>query len=102
MKPSEYIEKVTDYSEDGKSLNLLFAYYSPKCSVNIVTKIGFGNGAVKRRHHPGLYHLNGAPYLLRIGSLWSEQIPYDTPEEFLTFRWFKHNVMCLDQPWICH
>ena len=45
--------------------------------------------------------LRGKPYQLKIGNSLSSKIPYANPDDFLTFRWFKLNVMCPEQPWIC-
>ena len=36
-----------------------------------------------------------------MGNFWSRDIPYENPEEFVTFKWFKKNIMCQAQPWIC-
>ena len=94
---------MTDYSEDGKRLNDLESFYLPLCNVNVITKIGFGFGLLKRRSlsESEGKPLPGAPYQLKVGPHWSPEIPYHNPEEFLTFHWFKHNLMCKDQPWIC-
>ena len=43
----------------------------------------------------------GAPYILKVGQSWTPRIPYENPEHFITFRWFKKNIICADQPWIC-
>ena len=48
MTPEEYFEKLTDYSEKSKYLNYLASYYDSECEVNIITKIGFGKGSLKR------------------------------------------------------
>ena len=50
LTPSEYFERITDYSENNKRLNYLVAYYDIDCDVNIITKIGFGEGRLMRHY----------------------------------------------------
>ena len=50
LTPSEYYERITDYSEEGKQLNYLLAYYDIECEVNIITRIGYGKGPIKRQY----------------------------------------------------
>ena len=103
ITPQEYFSNLTDYSEENKKLNLIWSYYLEDCGVNIITKLGFGKGQLKRHHHRRelIFHSVDAPYHLKIGKTWSPAIPYENPETFLTFKWFKNKVMCRDQPWIC-
>ena len=103
ITPTEYFAKITDYSEENKHLNYLLSYYDCECEVNIITKIGFGSGSLKHEQQRSDMHEEpqGKPYQLKVGQGWSPKIPYDNPGYFLTFRWFKHYVMCPDQPWIC-
>ena len=103
LTPNEYLTKLFDYSEEGKQLNYILSFYEPDCHVNIITKIGFGIGELKRENHrSGLRdEHHGVPYLLKVGDGWTPRIPYGNPVDFITFSWFKTNVMCPDQPWIC-
>ena len=36
-----------------------------------------------------------------IASIDSVLFDYDDPGKELTFHWFKHNIMCKDNAWIC-
>ena len=103
ITPKEYFSKLTDYAEKNKILNLIWSYYLEDCDVNIITKIGFGKGDLKRYHYQrGLsFHGIDKPYRLKIGQLWSPDVAYEHPEQILTFKWFKEKIMCRDQPWIC-
>ena len=103
LTPEEYIRKLTDYSEEQKQLNYIMAFYMPSCNANIVAKIGFGMGALKRQKLGGNNQspVVGVPYMLNVGSFWSPRFPYENPEEFITFRWFKKNFICRENPWIC-
>ena len=106
LKVEEYIGKLTNYSDangNTKNLNAIWSYYNPICNANIITKLGFGEGRLRRFEHlngvPG--QRTGAPYLLKIGNRWSPKLPYENPGNFLTFNWFKINVICREQTWIC-
>ena len=103
LSPKEYLTKLFDYSEEGKQLNYILSFHDSDCHVNIITKIGFGIGELKREsHRSGLRdQRQGIPYLLKVGVEWTPRIPFENPADFITFSWFKTNVMCPDQPWIC-
>ena len=103
LTPKEYYGKISDFTDENKELNEIWAYYLPSCQQNIITKVGFGIGELKRKN---LYinlpnQEKGLPYVLKIGDSWSSPIPYSNPGDFLTFKWFRKNVVCLEQPWIC-
>ena len=101
--PQEYFSKLTNYTEENKKLNLIWSYYLEDCNVNIIIKLGFGEGNLKRYHHQRrlIFHSIGAPYRLKIGKSWISDIPYEHPDQILTFKLFKEKIMCRDQPWIC-
>ena len=103
ITPNQYIEKITNYSDKNKQLNAIWAFFEPECNVNVITKLGFGSGELKRFDHGLSFHSGreGTPYQLRIGENWSPEVSYENPDHFITFRWFKLNVICLEQPWIC-
>ena len=103
LTPTEYYKKITDYSEEGKQLNYIMAYYSLECEANIIMKIGFGTGKLKRDDQFTGSHMqrSGIPYILKAGRHWTPKVPYDNPGSFITFSWFKNNVICADQSWIC-
>ncbi|XP_075247714.1 uncharacterized protein LOC142340857 isoform X2 [Convolutriloba macropyga] len=106
LTPQEYIDKLTDYSEENKTLNLIEAYFSVNCNHrrNIITKIGFGKGELVRTNYPFGHKPQrfGYPYLLSSSddsvAYW---FPYRNPGSQLTYWFFKNNVLCTDQPWIC-
>ena len=100
----EYVSKMTDFKSLRKKLNFIEAYYMAECDVNLIIKVGFGSGKIWRvnRVIPDYsFAKEGSPYLLTVGDNWTPLIPYEHPDEFLTFTWFKENVMCLEQSWIC-
>ena len=103
LTPKEYLSKLTDYRSENKSLNLIWSYYKHDSCVHIITKLGFGEGKLKKVHHRRgtVLGLPYVPYRLKVGQTYTPDIPYENPDEFLTFDWFKTNVLCKDQPWIC-
>ena len=103
LAPSQYIEKLTNYSDENKHLNAIWAFFDHDCNVNVITKLGFGAGQLKRFNHGVSFksEKEDTPYQLRIGENWSHEVSYENPGQFITFRWFKWNVICLEQPWVC-
>ncbi|XP_063715453.1 uncharacterized protein LOC134842878 [Symsagittifera roscoffensis] len=107
MSPDEYMFKLTDYTNESKPLNLLSAIHLPWLCVNVIMIVGFGPGPLRRDHHPNIVH--GAPYIIAgkdypgtgIPDIDTKVVNFENPGEDLTFHWFKHNVMCRDNPWIC-
>ena len=100
--PADYKKKLTDYSVRKKKLNEIRAYYFEECDLNIITQVGFGRGKLRRSSHGTavMKPLKDVNYFLKVGPSWII-IPYHNPGRFLTFPWFKKNVMCQEQPWIC-
>ena len=61
--------------------------------------MGFGTGGFKR--HGGIQQLD---YILPPMGKYEEEIvifSYVNVTKELTFDWFKANVLCVDQEWIC-
>ena len=101
--PREFFLKLTDYSVENKTLNLIKSFYLPFCKFHVITKLGFGIGKLKRSQRQSVLRtaIPEAPYRLFIGKNSTPEIPFDNPGDFLTYSWFKKNVICQDQPWIC-
>ncbi|XP_075257044.1 uncharacterized protein LOC142349398 isoform X2 [Convolutriloba macropyga] len=98
LSPWEYRNKVTDFSSAGKPLNFLMAYYDPKACANIITRVGFGRGQFRRI---GVKY--GPPFIFPFRSR-NDTVHfffYTQVRKFLTFEWFKENVVCRDQEWLC-
>ena len=105
LTPNEYTKNLVNYDDDNKKkLNLIWSFFHQECRVNVITKLGFGQGRLKRFGHligPSVPR-PGFPYRLKIGyDGWTPDIPYENPGDFLTFEWFKKNIICKDQKWIC-
>ena len=70
-------------------------------------QVGFGPGNLRRNHDSTVRV--GAPYMIGgreqepygILRIDSEVFDYEDPGKNLTFYWFKHNIMCRDNAWIC-
>ncbi|XP_075258603.1 uncharacterized protein LOC142350600 [Convolutriloba macropyga] len=106
--PQQYMDKLMEYwDEDNKPLNYLIAVYIPIVCCNLIVEVGFGPGNLTRNFNsidPG------APFVI-LGSEFDEfgipglrespKFDFYNPGRNLTFHWFKHNIMCLEHPWIC-
>ena len=104
LTPGNYISKLTDYSEFNKQLNYIEAFFLTRCEVNIITKVGFGVGELIREDNPETDspQKRGYPYILGLlDPVLNSPIPFENPGQYLTFRWFKLNVICREQEWIC-
>ncbi|XP_063718739.1 uncharacterized protein LOC134845652 [Symsagittifera roscoffensis] len=98
LSPQQYLERLTDYSEN-KRLNYLSAYPNPDLCLNIITEVGFGTGPMKPfLGHPNPHYPLVFPDMPGVNRV---RFPFHRPENLLTFQWFKHNIMCRGQPWIC-
>ena len=64
--PEFYADKMTDFSEDNKILNLIHSFLLENCDTNIVTKLGFGEGRlVRNQYKSGLSsHRSGGVFSL--------------------------------------
>merc|ERR1712150_451588 len=73
---------------------------------NVITEVGFGPGNLVKNLDRTLA---GAPYVILgreynqhgLPHMDSQTFDWDNPAQNLTFHWFKHNIMCKSQPWIC-
>ena len=72
--------------------------YDPSACVNIITRVGFGKG-----HFRSIGVRVGRPYVLPLTAEngTTHFFNYKQIKQVLTFDWFKHNVVCRDQVWLC-
>ncbi|XP_063728207.1 uncharacterized protein LOC134855601 [Symsagittifera roscoffensis] len=97
LSPASYMEEITDYSGDNKNLNFVKAHFNRNLCVNLISEVGFGTGELVINGH---YH--DAFFLLSEGNnKMFHFFPYYNIKDQLTFEWFKLNIMCDEQPWIC-
>ena len=89
------------------SIIFLQAVYIPIVCSNLIVEVGFGPGNLTRNFDSIEPR---APFMI-LGSEFKEfgipglrespKFDFDNPGRNLTFHWFKHNIMCLEHPWIC-
>ncbi|XP_063728191.1 uncharacterized protein LOC134855584 [Symsagittifera roscoffensis] len=100
LTPTEYFEKLTDYhNEMNKPLNYISAMWNPRSCINIITEVGFGPGGLQPfagSVNPGFKF--AFPPLPEVQP---RAFSYRRITSQLNFHWFKHQIMCRDQPWIC-
>ncbi|XP_063712940.1 uncharacterized protein LOC134841090 [Symsagittifera roscoffensis] len=99
LSPEQYLDKLTDYRDQGKHLNYIKAKYSSLCNVNFILEIGFGRGHFKVDSSFPTQAMS--PFMFPMFTDVPTQFNYGNPGDRLTFRWFKHHIMCRGQPWIC-
>ncbi|XP_075261514.1 uncharacterized protein LOC142353180 [Convolutriloba macropyga] len=98
LSPEAYWAKAANYSSVNRRLNLIRSTYAQNLCVNVVSVVGFGSGPI--RLSGGVTNKN---YVIPVGQLNDSVIfiPYERLELHLTFDWFKENVICKEQSWIC-
>ncbi|XP_075257250.1 uncharacterized protein LOC142349519 [Convolutriloba macropyga] len=98
LSPSQYFNSTVDFApSQPKSLNFIGARFEPSMCANIISRVGFGRGRIQINGvHPGYIYLFPV-----IDSHTVHFFTYRHVTEELTFDWFKRNIVCRDQPWIC-
>ena len=104
LPPRLFFSVITDYGNEDKKLSYIDAFYSSECDLNIITAVGFGHGNLNREARwsfgaskPGVAYL----FVFQDEDLQNRMFPYQRIDELLTFTWFKNNVICRAQPWVC-
>ena len=100
LNPGQYFSILTDYSDESKPLNFLESYFSENCDANIITTVGFGPGTL--RTHELLEDPTGDhEYMFYFQDMPAALFPRLDPGGILTFGWFKWNIMCHQNQWMC-
>ncbi|XP_075253371.1 uncharacterized protein LOC142345272 [Convolutriloba macropyga] len=99
MSAEEYMMKATAFSTGYKPLNWIKALYDGRICKNIIVELGFGGGALRMS---GTYQPL-MDYAFQIANI-DQAITFRAKNvrSQLTFNWFKHNIVCISQPWICN
>ena len=48
LTPGQYLKKLTDYTDQNQILNQVWSFYMHECDVNVIYRLGFGTGDIKR------------------------------------------------------
>ncbi|XP_075256965.1 uncharacterized protein LOC142349364 isoform X2 [Convolutriloba macropyga] len=97
LSPSSYLERATNMTSQGKTLMTINSRYDPELCSHIITVLAFGTGRGPPYHHQKLINGN---FILKYGTE-VKKFKYKRIEKELTFDWFKHNILCKDQQWMC-
>ncbi|XP_063722773.1 uncharacterized protein LOC134850910 [Symsagittifera roscoffensis] len=100
LTPHEYYEKLVDYTEQHKRLNFLRAYFDPTVCLNFIVEVGFGTGPMN--NDIGFLRQQSRLAFPPAPGVHPRLFSSENPENEITFHWFKHNIMCVSQPWICN
>ncbi|XP_075256203.1 uncharacterized protein LOC142348657 [Convolutriloba macropyga] len=96
LEPNVYLARAVNFTGQDKKVNLIRSKFSKRLCVNIISEVGFGSGPL--RINGGL---RGAVFILNPNDkgiyFFSRRYIVDQ----LTFDWFKLNIMCEEQTWIC-
>ena len=102
LSPSQYFEKLTNYSDETKPMNAIQYYYDPGLCVNVITSVGFGPGALRRNSLNSVNPWNfNAPLMFVLPLVPRAIFSYENPRDTLTFAWFKNFIICRANPWLC-
>ncbi|XP_075248094.1 uncharacterized protein LOC142341100 isoform X1 [Convolutriloba macropyga] len=99
VSPELYIDHMFDfYTSPQKHVNYVQASYVRSVCVNVIIEIGYGVGELKIEGDI----LRSAPFALPINrGLDLKYIINNNFDLAVPFSWFKTNVICRSQPWIC-
>ncbi|XP_075246395.1 uncharacterized protein LOC142339920 [Convolutriloba macropyga] len=96
LSPLDYYQRLTNFSNEGKKLVFIMSKHVPDLCLNVITHIGFGHGQFRMYGRHG--HALGI--FLHDTQTW-HIFHHLHVSKYLTYEWFKHNVICRGQPWIC-
>ncbi|XP_075248096.1 uncharacterized protein LOC142341101 [Convolutriloba macropyga] len=98
VSPELFLDHVFDFSLTNKQVNYIYATYAENLCHNVITEVGFG---------PGKLRLNGrilqnTPFIFPIQNTGEIKfIPANYVRSSLTYNWFRSEIICAAQPWIC-
>ncbi|XP_075255892.1 uncharacterized protein LOC142348419 [Convolutriloba macropyga] len=99
LSPDQYVARMTDLtSSTYRRLNTVRLRYDWLKCLNIIERIGFGDGNIVKLEG-GFPNRSIALPPNPTGDLFVFRS--DAIDKEMTFDWFKKNIMCPDQPWIC-
>ncbi|XP_075256682.1 uncharacterized protein LOC142349152 [Convolutriloba macropyga] len=96
-----YIENIVwNIQRNDKVLTYVRAHYNGTSCLNVISEVGFGvrHQEVKMKGNPR----NGAQFVLPLdGDYDIYKFEVNRLRGTLTFKWFKENVICKEQSWVC-
>ncbi|XP_063717628.1 uncharacterized protein LOC134844744 [Symsagittifera roscoffensis] len=100
ISPLQYIRLVLNLGSNNRQLTYIKAHYNTRVCLNIVSQVGFGPVGspfvTKGMHHKYAHYMlppvNGVVHLFKRASV----------RQTLNIGWFKANVLCEAQSWICN
>ncbi|XP_075256398.1 uncharacterized protein LOC142348785 [Convolutriloba macropyga] len=99
LSAAEFFSRATDFSTHNKRLNYLQFSYNQHLCANVVSLLGFGQGRLRLRGETEdmtkfilvTTDENDLLYAIKFENIVNK----------LSFSFFKQNVICKDQAWIC-
>ncbi|XP_075258508.1 uncharacterized protein LOC142350544 [Convolutriloba macropyga] len=97
MTAGEYFDKITDFTDEGKSLVYIKLRYDSECCHNVITQIGFGKGSLKI-----VGGKKGKDYIFPpLGREDLHVFSWKVVSRIISFDWFKDQVICKEREWVC-
>ena len=97
LSPQDYMERLTNFDSTDKRLVHVNSVYVPELCLNVINKLSFGRGTLLFTGGQ-----MGTPFGIYIHSDQKWHIfDYVRIRTYLTFQWFKQNVVCTERPLIC-
>ncbi|XP_075253383.1 uncharacterized protein LOC142345282 [Convolutriloba macropyga] len=97
LSAQDYMSKATNFITGHKPLNWIKAYFHKDVCANVIVEVGFGGGRMRITGEFQPY----ADYILQMRNETALRYRPKRLQAHLTFNWFKHNVICVSQNWIC-
>ncbi|XP_063727583.1 uncharacterized protein LOC134855113 [Symsagittifera roscoffensis] len=101
FSPDYYIYKISDFDSAAKSLRVVKARFDHQLCVNSIVEISFGTEksevTIIGGHPNANFILPSVPMGYYVTSFERARL-----KEELNFDWFKFNVVCPVQKWICN
>merc|ERR1712150_214174 len=104
FSPDDYMNKLLNFTVQGKHLQFIKAHYDSFFCLNVINSLTFGNTLPATSNITILGGKRGRDYMIPPNGLPPYQIDVFSHlhlNNTLTFFYFKYNIMCRDQPWIC-
>ncbi|XP_063712222.1 uncharacterized protein LOC134840380 [Symsagittifera roscoffensis] len=93
----QYFGRLTDFRNSKKNLITLQAVFDSTLCGNVITRLSFGKGEIRVKgtvpNVPVMVAVPGIPLVYVFQ--WRDVF------QRLKFAWFKTNIICAEQPWIC-
>ena len=97
LSPQDYLERLTNFASRNKGLIHVKSVYVPELCMNVIIKLSFGRGVLM---FAGGQHGQPLGIYAQSDQRW-HIFDKERVTSYLTFNWFKQNVICVEKPILC-